>query len=62
MANEFFHFENEETLVKELLENLNSQYEYIDDKENQGVYYDWIYWVLGKLTEIKDKENGIVNI
>lgn len=61
MVNNYRHFENEETLMKELLQHLNAQYEYVDGNQDEAVYYDWIYWVLGKLDEVKDTANGIVN-
>lgn len=43
----YWNFENEETLVRELLKMLNDQYDHAPDEEKE-FYYDWIYWVLDK--------------
>lgn len=50
------YFKNEESLIKELIEHLNSQYEYVADTDGEAVYYDWIYWVLDKLDEMKEQQ------
>ena len=57
MNDSYLYFENEETLIKELLQHLNAQYEYVDEKEDKNVYYDWIYWTLDKLSDIQNESN-----
>lgn len=61
MARNWRHFKNDEQLIKELMDTLTAQSEYMDDEEGGNIYSDWTEWLLGKLYEVKDNTNGIVN-
>ena len=50
------HFKDEESLIKELIQHLNANYEYVIDTDDEAVYYDWIYWVLDKSNKIKEQQ------
>lgn len=61
MARNWRHFKNDEQLIKELMDTLTAQGQHMDGGQGWNIYYDWTEWLLGKLYEVKDTANGIVN-
>lgn len=43
------------------MDTLTAQGQHMDGGQGWNIYYDWTEWLLGKLYEVKDKANGIVN-
>lgn len=54
MKEDWLYYKNEEDLIRDLLNDVEANAEYItDDTENDDIYHDWSNWLRKTMEQIK---------